>query len=91
MVITIDNNLLILVLSVFLLFTVILIIFLLLEINELKKQTGYLLNTMNTLSGLENYNLELGENIYQAISSSDSEQKEDSGDESLTLEKALYS
>lgn len=91
MVITIDNNLLILVLSVFLLFTVILIIFLLLEINELKKQTGYLLNTMNTLSGLENYNLELGENIYQAISNSDSEQKEDSEDESLTLEKALYS
>lgn len=91
MVITIDNNLLILVLSIFLLFTVILIIFLLLEINELKKQTGYLLNTMNTLSGLENYNLELGENIYQAISNSDSEQKEDSEDESLTLEKALYS
>jgi len=91
LVITIDNNLLILVLSIFLLFTVILIIFLLLEINELKKQTGYLLNTMNTLSGLENYNLELGENIYQAISNSDSEQKEDSEDESLTLEKALYS
>ena len=90
MVITIDNSLLILILSIFLLFTVILIIFLLLEINELKKQTVYLLNTMNTLSGLENYNLELGENIYQAMLNSDSKQKEDSEDESLTLEKALY-
>ena len=88
MAITIDNSVLVLILSMFLLFTIILIIFLLLEIGELKKQTRYLFSTMNTLSGLENYNLELVENIYNSMSTP-KEGVEDKS-ESVGLEKALY-
>ena len=67
MSISISESTLIFILSCFLLFNILFVIFLLLEVNELKKQTGCLFTTMSTLSQLENYNLELIENVNKVL------------------------